>query len=439
MRLQTRPVSIATRLACFYLAATAVLLLVAAAFLYVGLARSLRTQDEHLLASKIRVLRHLLVEEQNSQALESEIEHEAGEDQLLKYYLRVVGADGHALVETPRMAELLPLRLFTDADAPRATGTVREYRDATNGREFLLLVAWAHSFAPGGETRTLHIALDTSMNRIILGDYRRHVLAVFACGAAFAAIAGIVLTRAGLRPLRVMTGTIHRITASKLDERVLAPTWPAELRDLAGAFDGMLDRLEHSFNRLTEFSADIAHAMRNPINNLRGEIEVALTRPRSPAEYQQTLGSSLEELERLSRLIEGLLFIARADNPQAALERVEFPVREEMDAVREFYEALAAERQVVVFCSGEASLRGDPALVRRAISNLVANALKFTRAGGRVSLETRVLGDGSVEITAADTGCGIAEENLPKVFERFFQVDQPLPTRPRKIQFPSSL
>lgn len=186
----------------------------------------------------------------------------------------------------------------------------------------------------------------------------------------------------------------------------------------------MLDRLQGSFNRLNEFSAEIAHALRHPINNLRGEAEVALTRARSTEEYRQVISSSLEEYERLSRLIDGLLFIARTDDPRAALDRVTFSARPEMDAVRDFYEAFAAERKVEVTCEGDATVTGDPVLVRRAISNLLGNALRHTPAGGRVTLSARPLADGAAELSAADTGCGIRPEHLEQVFERFFQADK---------------
>lgn len=131
----------------------------------------------------------------------------------------------------------------------------------------------------------------------------------------------------------------------------------------------------------------------------------------------------LEEFERLSKLIENLLFLARADNPAAILERVNVSARDELEAVRDFYDALAAERQVAVTCAGDGEIHGDPILLRRAISNLLGNALKHTAAGGRVTLSAETAVDGSVEVRAADTGCGIAREHLDHVFERFFQVE----------------
>jgi two-component system, OmpR family, heavy metal sensor histidine kinase CusS len=416
--------SIAARLAWLYVGATAALLLVAGLFLNWGLARSIRVSGDQLLASKMGVLRLLLQDPSKLEALKSEIEHEAGEGHAAKYYLRILAADGRIELETEGMTALLPAAIFPSLPPDKAGESPSlEYRGPTT-RDFLLLTARAVTGAARPEPRTLHIARDISFDSAILSDSRRRLLIVFGAGSAFAALTGILVTRAGLRPLREITETTQSISVNHLSERLTAKTWPAELRTLASAFDAMLDRLQDSFNRLSAFSADIAHAMRNPINNLRGEAEVALNKVRTADEYRHTLGSSLEEFERLSRLIDGLLFIARADDPCAALERVNFSARREIEAVREFYEALAADRHVDVTCRGDANIAGDPILVRRAISNLLGNALKHTPEGGQVTLEAREVGNGAVEVIACDTGRGIKPQHLELVFERFFQVDK---------------
>jgi two-component system heavy metal sensor histidine kinase CusS len=419
------PWSITARLTWLYAGSTAIVLLLAAGYLHWGLTQSLAREDRALVAGKLQVLRLMLREQPDNPAmLAGEIEHEASANELLKYYLRVLDARGRVLMETTGMSGLLPVHAFP-VPAPLEDGAppIVE-RSFLPGRSYLLTAGEAAVGAAGGERRILHVALDVAHNEKILADYRRKLFAVLALGVVFAAAAGALVTRTGLRPLRAIARTTRRISATRLDERVTAAHWPAELGELADAFDAMLDRLEESFNRLTEFSADIAHAMRNPINNLRGETEVALNRSRTPEEYRQILGSSLEEFDRLSRLIEGLLFIARADDPRRAIERVPFDIRREMDAVREFYEALAAEQKIAVVCEGAARLNGDPMLVRRAISNLLGNALKHTPPGGSVTLAARLRSDGSVEIAVADTGQGIPAEHLARVFERFYQVDK---------------
>ncbi|MGH8579969.1 MAG: heavy metal sensor histidine kinase [Gammaproteobacteria bacterium] len=198
---------------------------------------------------------------------------------------------------------------------------------------------------------------------------------------------------------------------------------------MARSFDQMLDRLENSFSRLSQFSADLAHELRTPINNLRGEAGVALSQARTPEEYRRTLESGLEEYARLSRLIDNLLFLARADGPMTGIRGTPCDARKAIKVVCEFYEALAADRGVEVACGGDATLEVDPVLFRQAISNLLSNALNYTARRGKVSISVQRYDDRTVEISVTDTGCGIPAQHLPKIFDRFYRVD---PARSRQ-------
>lgn len=414
--------SLTGRLMLLYGVATTVLLLLAAGYLYWGLHQSLERSDRALLAGKLRVMQGLL-REPDAQAgvIVNEIEHEADANELLRYFIRVLDARGRVQIETSGMSGLLPVLAFPP---PVRLGVGEPpFVERTLGRDrtYLLLAAEVEAGPAGRDRRILQLALDVGHTNELLADYRWRLLIVLGSGLVFAALVGALVTRTGLRPLRDIAHATQRITARNLTERLNATQWPRELRDLVVAFDAMRDRLQDSFGRLTEFSADIAHALRNPINNLRGEAEVALAQERSPAEYQQTLGSSLEEYERLARMIDGLLFIARTDNPNATIERSPIAAHRELDAVQEFYEALAGEKNVTVVCEGEANLTGDPMLFRRAVSNLLANALKYTLPGGRVVLAASNAPDGSTEIRVSDTGPGIPTEQLPRIFDRFYQ------------------
>ena len=414
--------SITGRLTLLYVGSTAVLLLLAAGYLYSGVQQSLARSDRALVAGKLRVMRVLLREQHGpAGVLENEIEHEASANELLKYYMRVLDSRGQVLIETTGMSGLLPVLIFPEPGRLLAGGPVLVERTVGADRTYLLLAADVAAGPAGQERRILQIALDVGHNNEVLADYRWKLFVVLGSGLVFAAVAGMMVTRTGLRPVRAIARATRRITASNLAERLQPAQWPAELRELATAFDAMRDRLQDSFGRLTEFSADLAHALRNPINNLRGEAEVALAQECTPAEYQQTLGSSLEEYARLARMIDGLLFIARTDHPDATIEHSPIAARREMDAVQEFYEALAGEKKITVACEGEARLAGDPMLFRRAVSNLLANALKHTPPNGRVVLAARNLADGSAEIRVSDNGPGIPAEHQPRIFDRFFQ------------------
>lgn len=415
--------SISGRLARHYFLSTALFLVAATTYLHLGLQRSLDEQDHALMASKVKVLRVLLRQSAaNPGALHSEIEHEAGAESVLKYFLRVLDGDGRVLVETEGMSALLPSEVFPSPGLP-ADPLVPAERQLEAGHRYYLGSALA-DLRPGSERRILHVALDVSHNDLVLAEYRQDLALVLVAGVLVAALAGAAIARAGLHPLARISQAVQATTASRLHSRISQSQWPVELTVLAAEFDRMLERLEDSFQRLRQCTGDMAHALRNPINNLRGEAEVVLQRARSPQEYQQTLASSLEEYDRLARMIDGLLFIARADDVRTAIDLRRFEVRAEMEAVHEFYEALAAERGVHVVCEGEATLCADSMLVRRAISNLLANALKHTPAGGVITMSAGTQADGTVEIVVEDTGLGIPSEHVPHVFDRFYQADK---------------
>jgi two-component system heavy metal sensor histidine kinase CusS len=187
----------------------------------------------------------------------------------------------------------------------------------------------------------------------------------------------------------------------------------------------MLERLEESFERISRFSADIAHDLRTPVNNIRGEAEVALARPRTADEYRDVLESSLEEAVRLSELIGDLLFLARAESPLTELHRANVNIGELLNTVRDYYEASAAAAGISLAVNNGAeplNAQLDRSLMLRAVSNLVSNAIAHTPPGGTVTLaDTNE--DAAIRIEVSDTGVGIPAESLPKVFDRFFRVD----------------
>jgi two-component system heavy metal sensor histidine kinase CusS len=184
----------------------------------------------------------------------------------------------------------------------------------------------------------------------------------------------------------------------------------------------MLDRLEDSFTRLSQFSADIAHELRTPLANIRGEAEVALARPRSPGEYETVIESSIAECQRLSGIIDNLLFLARAEAAESKVNYACFDGRAALEKIAAYNEAIAEERHLTISCEGTGEVYADPVLFGRAVSNLVDNAVHFTVDGGRVSISLQTNSEGA-EITVADTGCGIPAEHLPRIFDRFYRVD----------------
>jgi two-component system heavy metal sensor histidine kinase CusS len=418
------PRSITRRLTLFYTLSTLGLLTLATLALYQLLVKDLRYEDNKFIAEKIQDLRTILREHPDDpQFLEQEIQSEGLTSQASPYrthYSRLLDATGQIEIETPGMTALLHGAAFPPPLGSAPTPPAGRLWRSPDGRTYRLVAAWAVPDRPG---RLIQLALDNSKERHLLVKYRKRLAIVLSLGILLSALIGWVITRNGLSPLRQMADTLQRITVNQLHERIDPGRWPAELMVLAHTFNQMLARLEDSFVRLSQFSADLAHELRTPISNLMGETEVVLARVRAPEEYRQVLESSLEEYNRLSRMIDSLLFLARAEGAQMPLQWVLFNGRVELDLIREFYDAMAEEQGVSLTCQGDAALAADRILLRRALSNLVSNALRHTPRGGAIDLTATAADVSWAEISVSDTGCGIEPEHLPKLCDRFYRVD----------------
>jgi two-component system heavy metal sensor histidine kinase CusS len=413
--------SLAARLTAWYAGSAFALVLGATGFLYLAAVRNLDRLDDRLLGDRVRVLQSVLVNQPgDTAALRREVAEEWEAHQRAEIHVRILDEEGGVLVETPGVSQLLPSSSFPEPQPEPGQGA-----DANAAQGvFRVLAVQVGSGSPGYASHVIQVAVDRSLEVELQAGYRKNLLIVLGIALVVCALAGYGIASQGIRPIHAIAATARRIRPTNLGERMAPDGLPAELLALASTFNHMLDRLEQSFARLSRFCADIAHELRTPVYSLRGEVEVALSKPRSPEEYREVLGSSLEECGRLARLIDRLLFLARAEHPETQVVREPCDLGTELATVREFYEAAAGEAGVrlAVALEGQVSADLDRPLFQRAVGNLVANALAHTPPGGSVTLTAA--GDGaSARVEVADTGCGIAAAHLPHVFDRFYRAD----------------
>ncbi len=413
---RTEPRSIASQLVLLFTLAATVLLACGLGVFYWIVVRHAFAEDNAILADKVSAL-SADFNEGGPKLFGEELQARHAGDHA-PYWVRLLDSEGRTLTEMPGMNRILPSKAFPFAQS--TTSPLRSPKDyRTAGKLFSLVATNEKS---GGKTYAIQVAQDRSSDEQVEREFGVLLIVVLSGSILASALIAITVTRHGLRPLGEMTRSLERTGPTHLNERVAQTGWPRELQPLAVAFDDMVARLEASFTRLSQFSADLAHELRTPIANILGEAQVALTRDRTPNEYREVIESAIAECERLSGIVDNLLFVARVDAAREPIERREFDGRAAVEKIATFYRTIAEDRHVTINCTGEGEIYGDPVLFGRAVSNLVDNALRSTPDGGTIQILIAVNGAHS-EVVVRDNGRGVSPEHLPRLFDRFYRVD----------------
>ena len=345
-----------------------------------------------------------------------------------RYYQVYDVETGALLVQSPAL-ESLGLH-YTPEEIAAIRGDPRVY-DVETDRGRLRLVSSLVARAPG-EAYLLQVGEPLDRMDRAVRQFDRLLLWQLAAGVPIAALVGYWMAGRALRPMARLASAARNVSVRNLGERLPTRGAGDELDDLADAFNLALTRVEDGVGEMRQFSAALAHELRTPLAILRGEMELALTGTLSPTEARQKLELQLEELDRLARLINQILTLARAESGQIPLVNEPVDLSQLLLAVGEQMEPMADARGVrlAVTAPSAVVVSGDAGWLQRLVLILLDNALQFTNAGGHVTATLSLAGHTAV-LDVADTGIGIGPEALPHVFERFYQAD---PSRSRRAE-----
>lgn len=417
--------SIAWRLALAFAVVCALVLSAIGVFLYRSLASEIAYRDDLALLGRLEQVRALLADSDSLDALQARPRLYQNMLGNLDSLLLVRRADGSSVIAiNPRPRELPTLNAIAREQTPQRRDVLTW--QAPDGAELALLSGEARG--PNGEPLIVIAGKVLTEREQMLASYRLRLYLAVGLGALLAFALGLVLLRRGLQPLRQLSAAVRGIDLRSLDQRLPATGTPAELLEPVQALNGMLARLDDSVQRLSQFSADLAHEIRTPLHTLLASNGQALNHPRSTAEYQELLASNMEEFERLKRMAENLMFLARAEAAERALDLRTLELHEVGSELCDYFEALADDRDIRLENALHGELLADQQLLQRALGNLLANAVRHADEGTQISLRRRDE-PGVCWLQVHNHGPAIAPEHLGKLFDRFYRVD-PARTQP---------
>jgi two-component system heavy metal sensor histidine kinase CusS len=306
---------------------------------------------------------------------------------------------------------------------PLSRSAARVWREDGLPMEGRLVRLAATAVLPSSE---LIVAVDTREQDRLLANYRRTLAWVCGLGVALMVLLASGLARRALKPVARLSSEAAAISAEDLSVRLSAVD-TVELAPVVTSFNDALDRVAAAYEHLEAFSADVAHELRTPLATLIHATEVTLARPRPATELADVLGAQLEQLRELASMVNDMLFLAKAEHGHGGVEAVDVDLGEQARVVADYFEAALEERRQSLVVQGQARVKGNAALLRRALVNLVGNAIRYTEAGGQIAIALDAVPEG-VRVAVRNPGPPIDPQALPRLFDRFYRAE---PSRQR--------
>ncbi len=374
--------------------------------------------DRHYLQDKLRLVQKMVEETPDAAKLSTKLEEllESHHGLVIAIMLgdeRLFGRDSNAFPSqlADQSARGLPVD-WTDGDR-QLRGMSKELPGAYVPR----------AAGNSGERVRLILALDTQHHAHFMQVLRQQLALYVVVATLLSGLLGWWAARSGLAPLRIMKERALKVTAHKLDERMPIEAVPVEMAELANSLNTMLERLELDFAKLMDFSSDLAHELRTPISNLLTQTQVSLSQRRDPDTYRDILASNAEELQRLARMVSDMLFLAKTDHGIQLPNREDVALEDEVTSLLDFFDALAEEKEVRLRVLGSGAVSGDRLMIRRAIGNLLSNALRHSHPRTDIELTIRS-SELDCSLCVTNTGDVIDASDLPRLFDRFYRVDK---------------
>lgn len=411
-------ISLTARLTAFYTLVSTIVLVGLGALVVMATERHFVELDRDYLKDKIALIRKIIQESGPGDTLVRQLSGVLASHHGLFIELR----HGEQVVFATRESAFPPSVRSSDASVIPSDWRLGEQTLRGMNAQVEAPISSAPTAPPGQPLQVL-VALDTAHHQHFMHSLI-HTLALYLLAAiVFSGVLGWWAARRGLYQLRIMKERAQHVTGQRLDQRMPVEAVPVEFADLAESLNTMLARLQSDFARLQEFSSDLAHELRTPINNLLTQTQVSLTQKRDVETYQDILASNAEEFQRLARMVSDMLLLAKTEHGIELINREPVSLDQEVLDLMDFYDAVADEKRIRMTLTGHATVDGDRLMLRRAISNLMSNAIRYSPQGSEVLITLRDE-PGPTSMCISNEGATIAAEHLPRLFDRFYRVDK---------------
>ena len=418
--------SITRRLTLLFVLASSTVLLALGFVIASSVEKHFEEQDMEVLSGKMELTRHTLAQLNSIDDL-GHITHMMDNSLVGHHGLEVLvlNPQGQVMFATPNAGFAIDVVVASAAQGPHVPALWSQ-----GGLSYRGIAAEVPTGLRDESNVIVAVATDIAHHQAFMRLFRQTLWLFVAGAAVLSGLLGWVAARRGLAPLRAMREQTQAVTAQQLSHRLSVNSVPVELAELAQSLNEMLARLEEAFLRLTDFSSDIAHELRTPVSNMMTQTQVALSRARNADEYRSILESNAEEFEHMGRMISDMLLLAKADNGLVVPHRETLQLAAEVQALFEYYEAVAEDKGIQLILQGDASVVADRLMLRRALGNLLSNAVRHATPHTTVQVRVGANTD-KVVIEMQNTGDTIAQEHLERLFDRFFRVD---PSRQRSSE-----
>lgn len=415
-------ISLTLRLTLMFVSVTTTVLLMLGAVVSTSVERHFVNLDMDVLTGKLELIREGLQSVTSPEDL-LPFTHQLAYSLVGHPGLEVVVMDtDHNVIFATAHANFSPELLLSSAAQAPAKSAIWQLGEQTyRGMAAQMPTA---ALNPAGHPLSVIVAaaIDMAHHQMYMRSFMQTLWLFVVIASGLSGVLGWLAVRRGLTPLRTMREQARGVTAQQLNQRLPVNSVPSELADLAESLNDMLARLEQAFARLTDFSSDIAHELRTPVSNLMTQTQVALSQARSADAYRDILASNAEELERMARMISDMLLLAKADNGLVVPDPQTLDLGLEVRALFDFYDAVAEEKGLQLMLQGAAQVQADRLMLRRALGNLLSNAVRHASPATVVQVTLSHSAAG-VSIAVANHGETLAQEVLERVFDRFFRGD----------------